>query len=196
MSSSTSPTTSPSSPASITMTSAHRNQGGPVAGGAVGGVLVLLILIALFLWYRRRRRAAKHDNSGNGIIAEPFMLEVAASDQPPSIPETSKGVPYIATRSRSPTDSPNSEDSRSAISIKRQMQLRVQEEDNSRQMADLEARARDSSQWVSRAEHETELERLRAEVEWLRDTQRSDWAMGLSDEMPPAYQRNSAMNSH
>ena len=67
------------------MTSAHRNQSGPVVGGVVGGVLVLLILFTLFLWYRRRRRAAKHVNSenGNSPIMEPFMLEVPASPQPP-----------------------------------------------------------------------------------------------------------------
>jgi hypothetical protein len=193
-SSSTSSATPKTSSAFNTRTSVHHNQSGPVAGGVVGGVLVLLILIALFTWYRRRRQVAKHVS---GLITEPFMLEVPASAQPPHVPDTSKGIPYIDTRSRRPTDLPsNSEDSRSITAIKRQMQLMVQEEENSRRRADLEARTRDSSQWVSRAEHEAELERLRAEFEWLRDTQRSDWAMGLSDEMPPAYQRNSAMNSY
>jgi hypothetical protein len=204
------------SPASDTVTSVHRNESGPIAGGVVGGVLVLLILFGLFLCYRRRRQAAKHVRSGNGLITEPFMLEVPASPQSPLTPGSSMGVPYMAPRG--PLDSPIPVDprggptpslvsgtsasatsaiplTRSATAIKRQMRLREQEEEHSRQMADLEARTRDSSQWVSRAEYETELGRLRAEVEWLRDTQQSDWAMGLSDEMPPAYQRNSAMNS-
>jgi hypothetical protein len=213
--SSSSTVTLETSPASHKVTSAHRIQSGPVVGGVVGGVFFLLILFALFLWHRRRSQAAKHVSSGNHPLSDPFMLEVPASPHLLA-PGSSRGVPYIGPPGLSdspipedslgdPTPSTASGASASAISavplisstvIKRQMQLREQEEENSRQMADLEARTRDSSQWVSRVEYEAELGRLRAEVEWLRDTQQSDWAMGLSDEVPPAYQRNSATNEH
>ncbi|KAJ7583173.1 hypothetical protein C8J56DRAFT_203049 [Mycena floridula] len=37
------------------------------------------------------------------------------------------------------------------------------------------------------AQLEVENSRLRAEVQWLRDHQESDWARGLTDEIPPSY---------
>lgn len=32
-----------------------------------------------------------------------------------------------------------------------------------------------------------DIERLRAENEWLRNQQASDWALGLTDALPPSY---------
>jgi hypothetical protein len=64
------------------------------------------------------------------------------------------------------------------------------------QLASLEARI-GSSEWVSRADYDAlaaEMTRLRAEMSWIRDAQQSDWALGLSDEMPPPYS-HSRVNS-
>jgi hypothetical protein len=60
-----------------------------------------------------------------------------------------------------------------------------------RQLASLEVKI-DSAEWVSsmRAEYSAmaaEMSRLRAEVTWFRNAQQSDWALGLSDEIPPPY---------
>jgi hypothetical protein len=57
------------------------------------------------------------------------------------------------------------------------------------QLASLEARI-GSSEWVSRAEYDAvvaEMKRLRVEMSWIKDTLQSDWALGLSDVMPPPY---------
>jgi hypothetical protein len=71
----------------------------------------------------------------------------------------------------------------------RQQRLQAQEEASAIQLASLEARI-GSSEWVSRVEYDavvTEMTRLREEMSWVRDAQQSDWALGLSDEMPPPY---------
>jgi hypothetical protein len=77
----------------------------------------------------------------------------------------------------------------------RQFQLQEREERNLRELATLEERnaasvpGRDMVM-VARLAHEAtnvEMRRLREENMWLRDAQQSDWAMGLSEEMPPLY---------
>jgi hypothetical protein len=99
-----------------------------------------------------------------------------------------------------------------SIVTERQFQLQEREERNLRELATLEERiatetgtgaeadllspasANEGGQdmvMVARSEHEAtraEMRRLREENMWLRDAQQSDWAMGLSDEMPPPYQ--------
>jgi hypothetical protein len=73
----------------------------------------------------------------------------------------------------------------------RQRCLQEQEQVSVMQLASLEARI-GSYEWVhvSRPEYDAliaEMGWLRAEVCWFRDAQQSDWALGLSDEMPPPY---------
>jgi hypothetical protein len=76
-----------------------------------------------------------------------------------------------------------------SITTVRRQRLQEQEQASASQLASLEARI-GSAEWVSRAEYDvmaTEMGRLRAELSWLRDAQQSEWALGLSDEMPPPY---------
>jgi hypothetical protein len=78
----------------------------------------------------------------------------------------------------------------------RQQLLHEQKQASAMQLASLAARI-SSSEWVSRAEYDAlvvEMTRLRAEMSWIRDAQQSDWALGLSDEMPPPYS-HSRVNS-
>jgi hypothetical protein len=77
----------------------------------------------------------------------------------------------------------------SATTTTRQRRLQEQEQASVMQLASLEARI-GSYEWVhvSRPEYDAliaEMGRLRAEVSWFKDVQQSDWALGLSDEMPP-----------
>jgi hypothetical protein len=90
--------------------------------------------------------------------------------------------------SRRPSGASSLTPSTTTVSI-RQQQLQEQEEAGVIQLASLEARI-GSSEWVSRVEYDvvvTEMARLREEMSWIRDAQQSDWALGLSDEMPPPY---------
>jgi hypothetical protein len=90
--------------------------------------------------------------------------------------------------SRRPSVASSFPPSTTTITI-RQQQLQEQEEAGVIQLASLEARI-SSSEWVSRVEYDvvvTEMARLREEMSWIRDAQQSDWALGLSDEMPPPY---------
>ena len=88
------PATPETSPASATMTSAHRNQSGPVAGGVVGGVLIFLILFALLPWYCRRRVTKQF----NSALTEPSMLEAPASFNLPLTPDSTGCALYRHTR--------------------------------------------------------------------------------------------------
>jgi hypothetical protein len=79
----------------------------------------------------------------------------------------------------------------STVITPRQARLQAREQASASRIASLEARI-GSAEWVSslRAEYDAmaaEMSRLRAEVAWVRDTQQSDWALGLSDQMPPPY---------
>jgi hypothetical protein len=72
----------------------------------------------------------------------------------------------------------------------RQLRLQAMGEQNLSQLASLQSRIQ-SQEWVSLAEYNAlkeEMARLRAENDWLRSAQQSDWALGLSDELPPPYQ--------
>jgi hypothetical protein len=78
----------------------------------------------------------------------------------------------------------------------RQQRLQEREQASAMQLASLEARI-GSFEWVSRGDYDAvvaEMTRLRAEMLWNRDAQQSDWALGLSDEMPPPYS-HSRVNS-
>jgi flagellar capping protein FliD len=92
-----------------------------------------------------------------------------------------------------PTSSVANSLTSSTTTTARQQSLQEQEQASASQLASLEASI-DSAEWVSRAEYNAqyntmaaEMNRLRAEVAWLRDAQESDWALGLSDEVPPPY---------
>jgi cell division septation protein DedD len=94
-----------------------------------------------------------------------------------------------ASRSPSSTGSAATSMTPSTTTTARQHRLHEQEQARANQLASLEERI-DSSEWVSRAEYNVmaaEMSRVRAEMAWFRDAQRSDWARGLSDEMPPPY---------
>jgi len=67
----------------------------------------------------------------------------------------------------------------STIPTERQLQLRGELTDR--------IVALERAMQVQVAESAVENARLRAEIEWLRDNQESDWALGLTDEMPPSY---------
>jgi hypothetical protein len=119
--------------------------------------------------------------SGNNVESEPTgdsrnpSLDPASEDVSPR-PDSS------AANSLAPSTTPTT----------RQERLQAEEQASASQLASLEARL-GSAEWVhvSRAEYEAsaaEMSRLKAEVAWLRDAQQSDWALGLSDEMPPPYQ--------
>jgi hypothetical protein len=93
--------------------------------------------------------------------------------------------------SRRPSSSAANSLTPSATTTTRQRRLQEQEQVSVMQLASLEARI-GSYEWVhvSRPEYDAliaEMGRLRAEVSWFRDAQQSDWALGLSDEMPPPY---------
>jgi hypothetical protein len=91
--------------------------------------------------------------------------------------------------SRRPSSSAANSLAPSITTTVRQQRLQEQEQASARQLASLEARI-GSAEWVSRAEYDVmaaEMGRLRAELSWFRDAQQSDWALGLSDEMPPPY---------
>jgi hypothetical protein len=97
--------------------------------------------------------------------------------------------------SRRPSGTSSLTPSTTTVSI-RQQQLQEQEEASAIQLASLEARI-GSSEWVSRAEYDAvvaEMTRLREEMSWIRDAQQSDWALGLSDEMPPPYSHSRVNN--
>jgi hypothetical protein len=118
--------------------------------------------------------------SGNNVESEP-----TGDSRNPSLDSASEDVSprpgSSAANSLAPSTTPTA----------RQERLQAEEQASASQLASLEARI-GSAEWVhvSRAEYEAsaaEMSRLRAEVAWLRDAQQSDWALGLSDEMPPPY---------
>jgi hypothetical protein len=119
--------------------------------------------------------------SGNNVESEPAVNWRNASPDPVS--QSSRRASSTGNVANSPTPS--------IATTLRQQRLQEQEQASVSQLASLEARI-SSAEWVhiSRAEYDAtaaEMSRLRAEASWLRDAQQSDWALGLSDEMPPPY---------
>jgi hypothetical protein len=109
-------------------------------------------------------------------------LDSTGDSRNPSLESTSDDV------SSRPSSSAANSLAPSTTTTARQ-RLHAEEQASASQLAPLEARI-GSVEWVSRAEYNVmaaEMSRLRAEVLWLRDAQQSDWALGLSDAMPPPY---------
>jgi hypothetical protein len=111
--------------------------------------------------------------------------EPAVNSRNPSLDSDSEDI------SRRPSSSAANSLTPSVTTTTRQRRLQEQEQVSIMQIASLEARI-GSYEWVnvSRPEYDAliaEMRQLRAEVSWLRDVQQSDWALGLSDEMPPPY---------
>ncbi|KAJ7580675.1 hypothetical protein C8J56DRAFT_960588 [Mycena floridula] len=78
-------------------------------------------------------------------------------------------------------DHSRSESLSSSSPTLRQQQLREHSDDISTRIVELEGlvpRFHDA---------QAEIQRLRAELQWFRDQEYSDWALGLSDSPPPSY---------
>ncbi|KAJ7574669.1 hypothetical protein C8J56DRAFT_978854, partial [Mycena floridula] len=78
-------------------------------------------------------------------------------------------------------DHSRSESLSSSSPTLRQQQLREHSDDISTRIVELEGlvpRFHDA---------QAEIQRLRAELQWFRDQEHSDWALGLSDSPPPSY---------
>jgi hypothetical protein len=195
-----------------------------IISGATIGVLSIIIVSALVtLLIRRRHRFRLLEDREQGLVCrmawrddpppiEPFTLKYASSfasesqdeltfpsDDTPTIPleETETSESLEASNLPNPTDvSSASNLTPSILSTIRQQRLQEQGQASAMQLASLEERI-GSSEWVSRLEYDAlvaEMTSLRAEMSWIRDAQQSDWALGLSDEMPPPYS-HSEVNS-
>jgi hypothetical protein len=122
---------------------------------------------------------------GEATVAENLESESPVDSRIPHSDSDSEDVP------RRPSSSAANSLTFSTTTTARQQRLQEQEKAMARQLASLEVKI-DSAEWVSsmRAEYSAmaaEMSRLRAEVTWFRNAQQSDWALGLSDEIPPPY---------
>jgi hypothetical protein len=145
-------------------------------------------------------------------------LGPSPAEKVPVVEEASEAVPErdrpdaqaVAVPVSSIMRTPSQSDTlNTPIASERRAQLQERQERNLMQLASLESRLNQSNSsnlghsvltpempdgemvMVAREEHEAtreEMSRLREENMWLREMQHSDWAMGLSDEMPPPYQ--------
>jgi hypothetical protein len=149
-----------------------------IVGASIGSI-ILMFAIGFFLFLNRRRRIMR-----TAAIAPYVELTDAVHPTKPPLPEPTDiaSGPHSTGKNIVVNVSPQSRTAR-------QEQLREREQENVAQIQALECRV-GSSEWVSRAELDGAREviaRLIDENQWLRDIQQSDWALGLSEDMPPPY---------
>jgi hypothetical protein len=211
-----------SNPTTVGPVRGIKSNAGIIVGAVIGVLVLTAILIAAALYLRRRSKARSRKLNRDLMLrqhpVDPFTLKHASifasesqveqafpydEKRPIPLEETEASEPLQATNSppgppadvsRRPSGASSLTPSTTATI--RQQQLQEQEEASAIQLASLEARI-GSSEWVSRAEYNAavaDMARLRAETLWLREAQQSDWALGLSDEMPPPYS-HSRVNS-
>ncbi|KAJ7581548.1 hypothetical protein C8J56DRAFT_267794 [Mycena floridula] len=149
-----------------------------IAGSVCGGIIFLLVLLGGLLlvvrWDRKRHAsqfhsnsmvAGRHQSSSNHYAA----ARLSAFDvEPFQYPPASFGSTWSKSRF-----------TESTIPTERQVQLR---NELTERVVELERAM--SLQVVTSA---VENAQLRTQVQWLRDNQESDWALGLTDELPPSY---------
>jgi hypothetical protein len=193
--------------------SGRKSNAGVIVGAVIGSLVLITILVAAALYLRRRSKARfrklmmlRHP----GNLFRPKHAFIPASDSesqdeqafpsdekaPIPLEETEASEPFEGSSSLTPTDvsrrpSDTSSLTPSTTATIRQQRLQEQEEANVMELASLEARI-SSTEWVFRSEYDAvvaEMTRLRAEMSWARDVQQSDWALGLTDEVPPPYSR-------
>ncbi|KAJ7587931.1 hypothetical protein C8J56DRAFT_62567 [Mycena floridula] len=146
-----------------------------IAGSVCGGIIFLLILLFFFVrWHRKRRNMLIDRDLSSNYATAP----VSESDIEPFTQHTPATTAASSTSGSTWSKSPLA-DSEKTNPTGRQLQLR---NELMNRVAELEKAM--SLQAVTSA---AENARLRAEVEWLRENQDSDWALGLTDELPPSY---------
>ncbi|KAJ7583171.1 hypothetical protein C8J56DRAFT_1167112 [Mycena floridula] len=173
-----------------------------IAGSVCGGVVLLLLLIGgLVVLARRRRRRSTSSNARSRpasrwhrsskwnpdnmvlnndakpdkgkadrrseLTIEPYDLpmKMTMEQEKPEAGSPMTPTPPTVTFTTPPTQ--------------RQMQLRNELAERVTQL--------EQAMQVQATTSAVENSRLRAEVQWLRDHQESDWARGLTDEIPPSY---------
>ncbi|KAJ7586044.1 hypothetical protein C8J56DRAFT_946056 [Mycena floridula] len=155
-----------------------------ILGSIVGAIAVLAVIIFVYVMRRRRRSGLPYSAVSPYVppnigARSPFPRSVFASrkrhlnlrNTPPDITATSPGIPFEKHR------------------IKRQRDLRDRVIDIERQPADSEASLNnvpDASSELTRAVISENI-RLTTEIQVLRDLNRSNWALGVTDVPPPSY---------
>lgn len=91
----------------------------------------------------------------------------------------------MPTVSEAPASRLSSARPRSVVVAESPPQLRSQTGEVVNRIAALESAMITSSMQVNASMAENAI--LRAQIEWLRNHQESDWALGLTDELPPSY---------
>ncbi|KAJ7587915.1 hypothetical protein C8J56DRAFT_1164605 [Mycena floridula] len=143
-----------------------------IAGSVCGGIIFLLVLLFLLIrWHRRRQnmlinRPGGPQRSSSDYTTAPLDELDINQWQTPSTPST-----FVSTTSSQSLLGNNP--TQRQLQLKNELMERVSELERAM-----------SQQAVTTA---AENARLRAEVEWLRENQESDWARGLTDELPPSY---------
>ncbi|KAJ7574657.1 hypothetical protein C8J56DRAFT_978836 [Mycena floridula] len=171
-----------------------RRSNTPVIVGSVLGTLASLLLVGFALLVKLRRRER---------LRLPFTYDPETSEVYPTVGKTPpedavetdrQGLDSSATLQRRSSERPDDPDNclvtrqlslRSNASTIRQQILREKTEIVTARINALETLVESSSTRLVDAE--VEIERLRMENRWLRQQEQSDWALGLTDEPPPAY---------
>ncbi|KAJ7574658.1 hypothetical protein C8J56DRAFT_902106 [Mycena floridula] len=163
----------------------------PVIVGIILAVTILLALGFVFLWKLRRR---KQRSQVRGVYPYPYpkppseLMELELQEV-----KTSMDAPtaYSEQRARALQDdlrnspAPRSPSFISTASTIRQQILLEKCEIVTARIKALESLVESSSMRLTDAE--VEIGRLRMENQRLREQEQSDWALGLTDELPPAY---------
>lgn len=179
---------SSSTPNTFSSTSSTKPEAGLIIGSVLGGLafFFLLFLVVVIVVRRNRKKLAdklaeETPEAYSESWATPFPTPRAQNRDvfvPSSMVSTSSG-----TSGSWPSEKPKSLISMSISPVRspttRQLQLR----------GELAERIAALEHAMQAQANETAVEnaRLRAEISWLRDQQESDWALGLTDEMPPSY---------
>jgi hypothetical protein len=198
----------------------RKSNTGVIVGAIVGSLVAIAILIGIALFLRRRAKARSRRLKFNRCstvrqhCVDPFTLKHASifasdsappaerafpSDEKRPIPldEAEASEPLEASNptsspdvSRRPSDASSLAPSETTATVQVQ-QLQERGEASDVQLASLEERI--GSSGISRAEYDAvvgEMTKSRTEMSWISDAQHSDWALGLSDEMPPPYSQS------
>ncbi|KAJ7583174.1 hypothetical protein C8J56DRAFT_203132 [Mycena floridula] len=181
-------------PNTIEDTSSHKSvsRTAIIAGSVCGSLVFLLLLIGGLVLVVRRNRSRQNQSqfhSDNMVVSqeledakrlpiEPFNLQVPLSVASSSTEKSRSSTIVQAKESQIQTKDIQVQE-RQLQPTERQVQIR---NELSERVAQLE-QAMQLQATTSAAENA----RLRAEVQWLRDHQESDWALGLTDEFPPSY---------
>ncbi|KAJ7583142.1 hypothetical protein C8J56DRAFT_1167096 [Mycena floridula] len=170
-------------------TQAKPSQTAIIAGSVCGGIIFLLVLLFLLIrWHRRRqnmlinrprgpqRSSSDYTTGEFGILHVLTLLNNCSSAPLDELDINQWQTPSTASTFVSTTSSQSllgNNPTQRQLHLKNELMERVSELERAM-----------SQQAVTTA---AENARLRAEVEWLRENQESDWARGLTDELPPSY---------